>query len=223
LADGRGGQNEAIKEVAVEEYFSPAYLERQYDHMAQSYNDNRHLFDNSAQLEELGKLVGKGDRVLDAGCGSGIPVARYFVDLGCKVTGMDISGRMIELAEKNVPGGSFEKADLLKVDYPAGDFDLIASFYCIFHVRKALQSTVFERFFTWTKPAGYCYFTLAGEGYTGKPHFEGTMQFGDYVLPYAHFTEEQYREMLSQVGFDVLSMQNLTIGGETMLWVLVKK
>jgi SAM-dependent methyltransferase len=207
----------------VEDCFSAAYLAKQYDLMARSYNDNRHLFDNSAQLEELGRLVRKGGRVLDAGCGSGIPVAKYFMELGCEVTGIDISGKMIELAEKNVPGGRFEKADILEVEYPAGYFDLIVSFYCIFHVKKGLQGQVFEDFFTWMKPEGYSYFTLAGERYTGKSHFEGTMEFGDYVLPYAHFTEEQYRGMLSQDGFDVLSMDNLSIGGETMLWVLVRK
>ena len=205
------------------DFFSTAYLEQQYDLMAQSYNDNRHLFDNSAQLEELGRLVSKGDWVLDAGCGSGIPVARYFVGLGCEVIGIDVSGKMIELAMKNVPGGKFEKADILDVDYPPDHFSLVVSFYCIFHVSLRLQSAVFERFFAWTKPGGHSYFTLAGEGYTGKPHYEGTMEFGDSILPYAHFSEDKYRDLLSQVGFTVLSMRNLCIGGETMLWVLVGK
>lgn len=205
----------------MEDYFSPSYLERQYDLMAESYNDNRHLFDNSTQLDELGGLVGKGGRVLDVGCGSGIPVASYFVGLGCEVKGIDISGRMIELARRNVPGAEFEKADMLEVAYPPASFDLIVSFYCIFHVRKDMQNGVFEKFFRWLKPGGYSYFTLAGEGYTKRPHFEGTIEFGDHLLPYAHFTEGRYRDMLSSDGFDVLSMKDLSIGGETMLWVLV--
>jgi SAM-dependent methyltransferase len=207
----------------MEDHFSSAYVEKQYDLMAQSYNDNRHMFDNTAQLEELGKLVKKGDRILDAGCGSGIPVASYFTGLGCEVTGIDVSGKMIELAEKNVPAGDFTKADMLDVDYPTGHFDLIVSFYCIFHIRKSLQDKVFEKFFAWMKPAGHSYFTLAGKGYTNKAHFEGTIRFGDHLLPYAHFTAGQYRKMLSGDGFDVLSMDNLRIGGETMLWVLVRR
>lgn len=207
----------------MEDYFSTRYLEKQYDLMAQSYNDNRHLFDNSSQLEELGKLVDKGDRVLDVGCGSGIPAARYFVDLGCEVIGIDISGEMIRLAEENVPGGKFLKADILGAEYPPDHFDLIISFYCLFHIRKKDQGKVFEEFFDFLKPGGYSYFTLASEGYTKKAHFEGTVKFGDHLLPYAHFTEEQYREMLKDADFDILSMKNLTIGGETMLWVLVRK
>ncbi|MDY6796769.1 MAG: methyltransferase domain-containing protein [Actinomycetota bacterium] len=205
------------------DHFSPSYLEEQYDSMAQSYNDHRHLFDNSAQLAELGKLVGKEDRVLDAGCGSGIPVAKYFVERGCEVVGVDISGEMIKLARKNVPGAEFHKADILKLDYPEGDFDLIASFYCIFHIRKSSQNRVFTDFHRSLKPGGYAYFTLACEGYTGEKEYEGPMKFGDHILPYAHFSEEEYRRMISGDGFDVLSMQDLTIGGETMLWVLVRK
>jgi ubiquinone/menaquinone biosynthesis C-methylase UbiE len=207
----------------MKNYFSTAYLEKEYDLMARSYNDNRHLFDNSAQLEELGRLVSRGDRVLDAGCGSGIPAAAYFVDLGCEVIGIDISGKMIELAKKNVPGGEFHKADILDKEYPRDSFDLIISFYCIFHIKKDSQDEVFKDFHRFLKPGGYSYFTLAGEGYTKEAQFEGTIKFGDHLLPYAHFTEERYREMLEEDRFEVVSMENLTIGGETMLWVLVKK
>lgn len=207
----------------MEDYFSPRYIEKQYDEMARSYNGNRHLFDNSSQLEELGKLVNKGDKVLDAGCGSGIPAAEYFVELGCEVVGVDISGKMIELAEKNVPGGEFHKADLLDIEYPRAHFDLIISFYCQFHIRKKSQGKALKEFHYLLKPGGYSYFTLAGEGYTRKASFEGTIKFGDHLLPYAHFTPGEYRRMLKEDGFDVLSMDNLTIGGETMLWVLVRK
>lgn len=204
-----------------EDYFSSNYIAEQYDKMAESYNANRHLFDNSAQLEELGKLTGKD--VLDAGCGSGIPVARYFVEEGCEVTGFDLSEQMILLARKNVPGGKFFQADLLTIDLPDDRYDLVLSFYCIFHILKKRQGEVFRKFFQAMKTGGYSYFTLAGKEYTESTEFEGTKKFGLHVLPYAHFSEEQYREMLRGVGFEVLSMENLTIGGETMLWVLVRK
>lgn len=206
-----------------ENYFSSEYIERTYDQMAESYNDNRHLYDNSAQLEELGKLVDKGEKVLDAGCGSGIPVGKYFVDRGCELAGFDLSEKMIELARKNVPAGDFFQADLLSIELQSDTYDMVASFYCVFHIEKSRQGEVFRKFHRTLKPGGYTYFTLAGEKYTKKKEFQGTMRFGDTLLPYAHFSEEQYREMLTEIGFDVLSMKDLTIGGETMLWVLAGK
>ncbi len=204
-------------------YFSSGYLAKQYDLMAESYNDNRHLYDNSSQLEKLGELVEKGDRVLDVGCGSGIPVGKYFVDCGCELIGFDLAGEMIRLARKNVPGGEFSQDDVLTIDLPSGTYDMVVSFYCIFHIEKSRQGEVFRKFHRTVKPGGYAYFTLAGEKYTKKKEFQGTMRFGDTLLPYAHFSEGQYREMLTGVGFDILSMKDLTIGGETMLWVLARK
>jgi len=206
-----------------EKYFSSEYIARTYDQMAESYNDNRHLFNNASQLEELGKLVEKGDSVLDVGCGSGIPAGKYFVGHGCELTGFDLSEKMIELARKNVPAGDFFKADILTVDLPAETYDMVISFYCVFHIEKVHQEDVFRKFYRTVKTGGYSYFTLAGDKYTGRREFQGTMRFGDHLLPYAHFSEEQYREMLTGVGFDILSMKDLTIGGETMLWVLARK
>ena len=206
-----------------EKYFSSEYIERMYDQMAESYNDNRHLFDNSSQLEELGKLVSNGEKVLDVGCGSGIPAGKYFVGHGCELTGFDLSEVMIELARKNVPEGDFFKADILTVDLPSETYDMVISFYCVFHIEKIYQEDVFRKFYRTLKPGGYSYFTLAGDKYTGKREFEGTMRFGDHLLPYAHFSEDQYREMLTDIGFDIPSMKDLAIGGETMLWVLAGK
>ena len=40
-----------------EDFFSSEYIAKQYDQMAQAYNDNRHKFDNSAQLDELQRFV----------------------------------------------------------------------------------------------------------------------------------------------------------------------
>lgn len=206
-----------------EDYFSSGYLAKQYDQMAQSYNDDRHLFNNKSQLIKLGELVKEGDRVLDVGCGSGIPVAKYFADLGCETIGFDLSKEMILLARENVPEGEFFQADLQVVEFPPSTFDLVVSFYCIFHIEKKRQGEVFQKFYEYLKHDKCAYFTLAGEKYTNKKEFQGTMKFGKHVLPYAHFSEEQYREMLTKTGFDILSMKDLTIGGETMLWALVRR
>lgn len=205
------------------DYFSTEYIGKQYDLMAAEYNDNRHLFDNSRQLDMLRGLVKEGGKVLDVGCGSGIPVAKYFVDREMDVVGFDLSKKMIVLAEENVPKGKFFQADVLTIDLPPSDYDLVVSFYCIFHIRKDRQEEVFGKFFETMKPGSCSYFTLACEQYTCREEFEGTKKFGKHVLPYAHFSEPHYREMLEVIGFKVVSMEHLEIGGETMLWVLVQK
>ena len=53
--------------------------------------------------------------MLDVGCGAGVPItqtlAQRFV-----VTGVDISGEMIQRARANVPQGSFIHGDIMSVE-----------------------------------------------------------------------------------------------------------
>jgi SAM-dependent methyltransferase len=74
-------------------------------------------------LELLGDI--SGQRVLDAGCGEGY-LARALAARGARVTGMDLSARLIELARARDPGGAidFRVADLSRpVPELAGSFD----------------------------------------------------------------------------------------------------
>jgi SAM-dependent methyltransferase len=54
--------------------------------------------------------AGPGGRVLDLGCGSG-DLARHLTDIGLRVTGCDISERMLEQAERAEPAGTWVTLD----------------------------------------------------------------------------------------------------------------
>lgn len=64
---------------------------------------------------------------------------------------------------------------------------------------------------------------MASKEYTGHEEFEGTITFENQRLPYCHYSRGQYQEILTQIGFTGLALADLTIGGETMLWVLAAK
>ena len=63
-----------------------------------------------------GAGVGDGASVLDVGTGTGVLAAR-FTGLGCRVLGIDLSQKMLERAQRNVPDAEFRQLDLL------GDWD----------------------------------------------------------------------------------------------------
>src|SRR5258708_246225 len=69
-------------------------------------------------LSELTALISeqKRARVLDLGCGAGIPVVRHLVALGHHVLGVDGSARQITLARRNVPLANFIHADMTTLD-----------------------------------------------------------------------------------------------------------
>ena len=59
-----------------------------------------------------GAEVGAGATILDVGTGTGALAAR-FAGLGCRVLGVDYSGKMLAGARRNVPNAEFEQLDLL--------------------------------------------------------------------------------------------------------------
>jgi SAM-dependent methyltransferase len=69
-----------------------------YDDLAETYAAGRQRFDTTPILEEFAHFLPPAARVLDAGCGAGEPVARYFVARGDAVTGIDGSERLLALA-----------------------------------------------------------------------------------------------------------------------------
>ncbi|GAA3201967.1 class I SAM-dependent DNA methyltransferase [Actinocorallia longicatena] len=71
-----------------------------------------------------------GSRVLDAGCGTGLPTAAQITAAGHHLTGVDVSARMIELARENVPGAEFRQADLSAAGLGDG-YDAIVAFFVL--------------------------------------------------------------------------------------------
>lgn len=88
-----------------------------------------------AMLALLGKLAGL--RALDAGCGEGY-LARVLATEGARVTGIDISPRLIWKAREKDPEGAidFRVADLTKpLLEEEGAFDVVASYLVLNDVR----------------------------------------------------------------------------------------
>lgn len=53
-----------------------------------------------------------GSRILELGCGTGLPTARQMIDAGHELVGVDLSQRMVELARRNVPEATIHHMDL---------------------------------------------------------------------------------------------------------------
>jgi cyclopropane fatty-acyl-phospholipid synthase-like methyltransferase len=61
------------------------------------------------RLRRLRDLLGRlqpGARVLDLGCGSGVPAMRAIVEAGHAAVGVDVSREQVEQARRNVPAAS---------------------------------------------------------------------------------------------------------------------
>lgn len=93
---------------------------------------------DDAHLAMVGDVAGL--RALDAGCGEG-RFARMLAELGAKVTGIDFSPRMIELAveeERRAPLGiTYAEADMADLSSLADEsFDLAVAYVSVVDVKR---------------------------------------------------------------------------------------
>jgi SAM-dependent methyltransferase len=84
----------------------------------------------------IGQLP-RGARVLDAGCGTGVPTMRQLQEAGLSVTGIDISEVMLALARQNVPGVDLRQLDLTEVGPELGLFDAAVAFFSLLMLPRA--------------------------------------------------------------------------------------
>jgi len=86
-------------------------------------------------------LLPPGSRVLDLGCGTGLPTARQLTGAGLRVTGVDLSAGMVRLARSYVPGADFHQLDIadLRPGGPAdlGRFDAVTAFFSLLMLPRA--------------------------------------------------------------------------------------
>jgi SAM-dependent methyltransferase len=92
------------------------------------------------QLAAGAWLIGElrpGARVLDAGCGTGLPTARQLTSAGLEVTGIDISPVMLGLARRHVPDATFRELDIMDVSPELGTFDAVTAFFSLLMLPRA--------------------------------------------------------------------------------------
>lgn len=126
-------------------------LRRGYAPIARAYAE--HLVDELAgkPLDRalLTAFAETRGRIVDVGCGPG-HIAKYLVDHGATVEGIDLSPEMIEEASARFPSLEFRVADMFALPYEglAG----IVAFYAIVHTRDL--DLLFEEFFRALAPGG---------------------------------------------------------------------
>jgi SAM-dependent methyltransferase len=96
-----------------------------------------------------------GGRVLDIGCGTGVPTAGMLTESGIDVVGIDVSVEMVQLARRNVPSARFVAMDMLELDSSLGDFDAAVAFFSLLMLRRADIPLVLRRIRGALRPGGF--------------------------------------------------------------------
>ena len=163
-----------------------------------------------------------GARVLDLGCGSGIPTTRRLAERFA-VTGVDISAEQVRRASANVPGARFLRADMTALELPPGALDAVVAFYSIIHVPRDEQAPLLRSIHGWLAPGGSFLCTL------GAHDAQADIEADWLGAPmyWSSFDVDANLRMLRAAGFAILCSRLETAEEDgqpvTFLWVLARR
>lgn len=189
-------------------------VQKGYDKIARDYQANRHVFDNRKELEEFVSSLPRDAKVLDVGCGAGVPVAKYLVESRFDVTGIDFSGSMLKLARKNVSQAKFVKKDMTNSSFKENSFDGLVASYSLIHVPREKHFSVFKSFHRILKPNAVMLISL------GPDEFEGTAKYYGADMFWSHYRPEESLQLIKNAGFQIIFDKYVATGGEKHYWIL---
>ena len=150
-----------------------------------------------------------GSRVLDLGCGTGMPTARQLTDAGLEVVGVDLSDRMVRLAQGYVPAGTFHQLDLadLRPGGPRdlGRFDAVAAFFSLLMLPRAEIPLALVTIRQLLVPGGLFALSMVE---ADVDDFQ--IPFLGHTIRVSGYLREDLRKLIETAGFDIVEETSYT-------------
>ena len=168
-----------------------------YDAAASQYDrDRSRAFLERPYLECVVADLSPGAEVLDLGCGSGEPIARFLMAAGYRVTGVDVAPAMLALSRERLPAAAWLEHDMRTLAL-GRRFAAIIAWDSLFHLSQEDQRRMFAVFERHSAPGAALLFTSGTD--------EGVAMGSLYGRPLFHasLTTAEYRRLLRAHGFAV--------------------
>jgi SAM-dependent methyltransferase len=186
-----------------------------YERNAHHYvADRRRVgWDESAWLDRFTGLLPQRASILDIGCGSGEPIARYLIERSFVVEGVDASPTLIAVCRERFPNQRWDVADMRTLAL-GKTFDGLLAWDSFFHLSHDAQRLMFPIFRLHANPGAALMFT------SGPSHGEGIGSYHGEPLYHASLSPEEYDTLLKSNGFRVEAhvAEDPTCAGHT-IWL----
>lgn len=176
-----------------------------FDAIGQDYDDAfPHKEGQLVAGRRLADALAPGSRVLDVGCGTGLPTARQLVDAGHRVVGVDLSAGMLELARKNVPSDAaeFRLLDIaaLRPEGPEGigTFDGIACFFSLLMLPREEIPHALRLLHGMLKPGGLLALSMVEADLD-----DAAIPFLGQVIRVSGYLRDELRQVVRDAGFHI--------------------
>ena len=164
-----------------------------------------------AYLEEIVATLKPNARVMDLVCGAGEPIARFFIERGFDLTGVDAAPAMIAISKERFPDAKWVVADMRP--RPAAALRRRHRMGQLLHLSRDEQRAMFAVFAKNVTPGGVLlFFTSGARDGEVSGHLYGN------ELYHASLAPDEYRTLLAASGFEVLRYreEDPECGGHTV-------
>ncbi len=155
--------------------------------------------DHNKWLKPLLARLKTGSKVLDLGCGCGVPDAQL-LSRRFEVVGVDISEVQIARARRLVPQATFFHSDMTRIRFLNASFDGAICFYSIIHVPLAEQPDLIDRVGRWIRPGGPFVMIAGATPWTGT---EANWLGSGSEMYWSHAGGDSYAQWLEHAGFEI--------------------
>lgn len=195
---------------------------RGYDLAAEAYGrlEGSRPWPRTRWLRDLLSRLPPGSRVLDLGCGSGMPATQE-IARNHRALGVDVSSRQIELARSSIPEATFLLADALSFAVRPASLGAVVSLYVFDHLPRGRHAELLARIRDWLRPGGLLLFTAETEDQPGSvSEWLGVPMF------FNSFDSNTTLGLVERAGFELIRhATEMQLEGERevpFLWILAR-
>jgi ubiquinone/menaquinone biosynthesis C-methylase UbiE len=158
-------------------------------------------FDYNHWLAVLGEHLRPAAKILDLGCGCGIPTSSILASK-YEITGIDISPVQITRAKNLIPQANFLCADMTKIDFPAASFNAVVAFYSIIHVPLDEQPGLLQKVYQWLTQDAYFMVIVGDRDFSGTEN--DWLGVKDAKMYWSHTDFLTYCQWFKEIGYSLI-------------------
>ena len=169
------------------------------------------------------KSLPKNGKILDLGCGTGIPIGKKLQSVGFTITGVDVSDEMIKEFQKNLPKAISFRMPMTEIDW-IEEFDGIISSFSLLCLPPNDFSLMSNKIYKALKNNGY-FLLFLNEGHSKDG---GIWEVQGQKLYTTGISEEEIRDKFEIKGMNIVRLERETIetkeyGKENTMLFLMQK